>query len=63
MYSGKSGEMLSLQKRTKTALKARKTQSHFSPSGTVVLVKEDIPRGYWRLEKVILLVTSHDGNI
>lgn len=56
--------LLSLRERTKNALKARHNQSHFSPGvGDVVLVKEDIPRGCWRLGKVIRLVTSHDGCI
>ena len=53
--------LLSLRERTKNALKAGNKQSHLSPGvGDVVLVKEDIPRGCWRLGKVIRLVTSHD---
>ena len=53
----------SLRERTKTALKAGNNHI-FSPGvGDVVLVKEDIPRGCWRLGKVIRLVTSHDGCI
>lgn len=56
--------LLSLRERTKTSLKVGKSQSHYSPSvGDVVLVKEDIPRGCWKLGKITHLVTSHDGNI
>ena len=56
--------LLSLWKRTKCELKSKHKQSHFSPGeGDVVLVKEDIPRGSWRLGKVIRLVSSRDGCI
>ena len=56
--------LLSLRERTKKALKAGNKRSHFSLGvGDVVLVKEDIPRGCWKLGKVIRLVTSHDGCI
>ena len=56
--------LLSLRERTKCELKSKRKQSHFSPGeGDVVLVKEDIPRGSWRLGKVIRLVSSRDGCI
>ena len=56
--------LLSLRERTKCELKSKHKQSHFSPGeGDVVLVKEDIPRGSWRLGKVIRLVSSRDGCI
>ena len=53
--------LLSLRERTQSTLKFRRIQSHFSPSvDDVVLIKDDIPRGCWRVGKVLRLVTS-DG--
>ena len=54
--------LLSLRERTQSTLKFRRIQSHFSPSvDDVVLIKDDIPRGCWRVGKVLRLVTSRDG--
>ena len=54
--------LLSLRERTQSTLKSRRIQSHFSPSvDDVVLIKDDIPRGCWRVGKVLRLVTSRDG--
>ena len=54
--------LLSLRGRTQSTLKFRRIQSQFSPSvDDVVLIKDDIPRGCWRVGKVLRLVTSRDG--
>lgn len=56
--------LLSLRERTQTHLKTKKLKSHISPSvGDIVLIKDDIPRGCWRLGKVIHLASSFDGCI
>ena len=54
--------MLSLRERTQNTLKSGRVQSHFPPNiGDVVLLKENIPRGCWKLGKVVNLVSSRDG--
>ena len=56
--------LLSLRERTQTHLKTKKLKSHISPSvGDIVLIKDDIPRGCWRLGKVTHLASSFDGCI
>ena len=53
--------LLSLRERTQRKLKSGRKQSHFTPNiGDVVLVKDDLPRGCWRIEKVVNLVQSRD---
>ena len=45
-------------------LKTGRYHSQFSPSvGDVVLIKDEIPRGCWRVNKLIKLVTSADGSV
>ena len=45
-------------------LKTGRIHSHVSPSvDHVVLIKDDIPRGCWRMGKVIKLVSSSDGSV
>ena len=55
--------LLSLRERTQPQIKCGRIQSTVSPSvGDVVLVKGDLPRGCWKLAKVISLVSSRDGH-
>lgn len=54
--------LLSLRERTQSVLKSRRIQSHFSPNvDEFVLIKDDIPRGCWRVGRVVSLVFSLDG--
>ena len=56
--------LLSLRERTQSMLKTGRNHSQFSLSvDDVVLIKEDIPRGCWRMGKVIKLVSSSDGSV
>ena len=56
--------LLSLRERTQRKLKSGRMQSHFTPNvGDVVLVKDDLPRGCWRIGKVVNLVQSRDGHV
>ena len=53
--------LLSLRERTQNTLKSRRVQSHFTPNiGDVVVLKENVPRGCWKLGKVVKLVSSRD---
>ena len=55
--------LLSLTERTQSQIKCGRIQSAVSPSvEDVVLVKEDMLRGCWKLAKVISLVSSRDGH-
>lgn len=54
--------LLSLRERTQTKLSTGRIQSHFSPSeGDIVLLKDDVPRGCWKLGQITQLFTSFDG--
>ena len=54
--------LLSLRERTQTHLKERRVWAKQSPRvGHVVLIKENLPRGTWRIGKTIELVSSQDG--
>ena len=56
--------LLSLRERTQRKLKSGRIQSHFTPNiGDVVLVKDDLPRGCWRIGKVVNFVQSRDGYV
>ena len=56
--------LLSLRERTQNTLKSGRIQSQLlSSEGDVVLIKDDLPRGCWRLGKIISLVSSLDGRI
>lgn len=56
--------LLSLRERSQNRLKSHRVQSHIIPSvGDIVLIKEDIPRGQWKMGKLIKLQHSRDGRV
>ena len=56
--------LLSLRERSQRSLKGPRTQSPFSANvGDVILIKDDLPRGSWRMGHIMDLVTSRDGQI
>ena len=60
----KEDYLLSLRERSQRSLKGPRTQSPFSANvGDVILIKDDLPRGSWRMGRIMDLVTSRDGQI
>lgn len=56
--------LLSMRERSQRKLKERRTQSPFNANvGDVVLVKDDLPRGMWRIGRICELIESRDGHI
>ena len=56
--------LTSLRERTKVHLKASRTQLASSCKvGDIVLIKDDMPRGNWRMGKIEGLVTSADNSL
>ena len=56
--------LLSLRERTQNKIKCGRIQSGYEPNtGDVVLIKEDVPRGSWRLGKIVELKISNDNQI
>ena len=56
--------LLSLRERTQSRLKSNRIQSSVKPNvGDVVIVKDNIHRGNWKLAKIEQLVPSRDGEI
>ena len=56
--------LLSLRERTQNKIKSKRIQADNIPTqGDVVLIKEDLPRGQWRLGKLNRLRVSRDGQI
>ena len=54
--------LLSLRERTQSILKSRRIESYYSPKvDDVVLIKDNVPRGCWKVGKVVSLVSRHDG--
>ena len=54
--------LLSLGEQTQSVLTSRQIQSHLTPDvDDIVLIKEGIPRGCWRVGTVVSLVFSLDG--
>ena len=54
--------MLSLRERQQTKLKGPRVQSAYAANvGGVVLIKDDLPRGSWRLGRIKELIKSRDG--
>jgi hypothetical protein len=56
--------ILSLRERTQTKLKSGHVSSQFKPNvKDVALLKEDSPRGHWKLGRISKLLKSDDGEI
>ena len=56
--------LLSLRERSQTNLKGPRTHSQFSANvGDVILIKDDLPRGSWRMGRIQDLIPSRDGQI
>ncbi|MEW8544134.1 MAG: hypothetical protein AB2693_11425, partial [Candidatus Thiodiazotropha sp.] len=56
--------LISLRERTQTKLKeARKRSHHIAQQGDIVLVKDDLPRGNWRVGRITDLITSYDKQV
>ena len=55
--------LLSLRERTQTKLKEGKKKSQYiAQVGDVVLIKDDLPRGNWRLGRITDLIKSYDNH-
>ena len=60
----KEDYLLSLRERSQRSLKGPRTQSPFSANvGDIILIKDDLPRGSWRIGRIMDLETSRDGQI
>ena len=56
--------LLSLRERTQNKLKTQRIHASYSARvGDIVLIKEDLPRGCWKLGKIIELVVSRDQQV
>ncbi|MCG8078743.1 MAG: hypothetical protein JAY75_21215, partial [Candidatus Thiodiazotropha taylori] len=56
--------LLSLRERSQVKLKApRIKSSHAANIGDVVLIKDELPRGSWRMGRVRELIKSRDGQV
>ena len=56
--------LLSLRERSQTNLKGLRTHSQSSANvGDVILIKDDLPRGSWRMGRIQDLITSRDGQM
>ena len=54
--------MLSLRERQETKMKGPRVQSPYTANvGDVVLIKDDLPRGSWRLGRIQELIKRRDG--
>ena len=59
-----SDYLLSLRERSTLKLKSPRIESKETPQiGDIAQLKEDLPRGSWKLGKIVELITSNDGNI
>ena len=60
----KDDYLLSLRERSQRNLRSPRIESNNTPKiGDVVQLKDDTPRGSWRLGKIMELITSQDGEI
>ena len=56
--------ILSLRERYRTHIKESKSTSKFEPKiKDIVHIKEDLPRGRWKLGRIEEMITSNDGQI
>ena len=56
--------LISLRERTQTRLReAKKRSQNQAQIGDVVLIKDDLPRGNWRIGKITELMTSFDNQV
>ena len=56
--------LMSLRERMQTCLKCGRIRSPFSPQvGDVVILKDDVPRGLWKMGKIVTLIPSSDKEI
>ena len=60
----KDDYFLNLRERRQTHVKGPRIQAAEQPKvGSIVLLKEDVQRGVWKMEKTTELVSSNDGKI
>ena len=60
----KNDYLLSLRERSQRTLRSPRIESDNIPKiGDVVQLKDDLPRGSWRLGRIVDLITSQDGEI
>ena len=58
----KDDYLLNLRERAQTHVKGPRIQAAEEPRvGSVVLLKEDLPRGVWKMRKITELMSSSDG--
>ena len=56
--------LLSLRERSQSRLKETRVKSPYSAAtGDIVLIKDDLPRGSWRVGRIAELLKSEDGEI
>lgn len=56
--------LLSLRERNQTELRAHRIQASSNPNiGDIVIVKDNLPRGSWKIAKVEKLIVSRDGAV
>ena len=55
---------MSLREKSTLKLKSPRIEANEAPQiGDIVQLKEDLPRGSWKLGKIVKFITSSDGNI
>ena len=60
----KDDYLLNLPERRQTHVKGPRIQAAEEPKeGSIVLQKEDLPRGVWKMAKITELISSNDGKI
>ena len=60
----KNDYLLSLRERQQTKLKSPRVESSEIPKiGDVVQIKENTPRGTWKMGRIVELISSREGNI
>ena len=60
----KDDYLLNLPERRQTHVKGPRIQAAEEPKeGSILLLKEDLPRGVWKMAKITELISSNDGKI